>query len=225
MAKKHTWGKISNQICVKKEKNSLLELQSCLKLSSPLFPWHMHAQNMEDEDGWSLIRMVMVDYSKKNSISVYANISPEQTKYLYHLMQICREEVFFFEQKIVGTGKGREGIVTRLTIQRHETDTSGKKRERPWQVEIQNGTGVVAYNSNGGQFCEKGSYKMKKKAVIFLEDFEIFCLFCRANAVVEGFERDALFHRRDLENFRKLLAQIKKLLFRQQEPEQEKRAA
>ena len=188
----------------------------------------MHAENQEGEAGRSLIRMVMVDYSRKDSVSVYANISPEQTKYLYNLIRMRAKEVYFYEQKIFGKKEGRakEGIVTCVTIQRHEADSSGKKRERPWQVEIQNGTGTVAYNANGGQFCEKGSYKMQKKSTIYLDDFEIFSLFGRAASVVEGFERDALFHRRDLENFRKLVAQIKKLLPGQEKPEDtEERAA
>ena len=71
---------VSKQICVHKTQNTLLEFNSFLRMAEPKDFWHFHEDFASD---YSRIRAVMVDYSKEDSISVYANLSPEIIKYLY----------------------------------------------------------------------------------------------------------------------------------------------
>lgn len=219
MEKKQTvteWSnKVSSQIGVYKTNTALLELVNCMKPASVLVPWHIHAQGREDEDGYSLIRAVMVDYSRKdNSISVYANLHPEQVKFLYEKIRQNTEEFSYFQQKIfrMDGEDPKQGIVTCFSITRHVYDGNGKERRMPWTVEIQNGTGRIAYNRNGGQFCEKGSYRMEKKVSVSLTDEDIFLLFTRADAVIRACEQDFLFRRKNAKNFRTLYQMIESLI-------------
>ena len=70
---------VSKQICVHKTQNTLLEFNSFLRMAEPKDFWHLHEDFASD---YSRIRAVMVDYSKEDSISVYANLSPEIIKYV-----------------------------------------------------------------------------------------------------------------------------------------------
>lgn len=156
--KRNEEERISKQISVHKGKGSLLELNNCMKPASFRYPWHMHAEGKNGEDGASLIRFVMVDYSKKESSSVYANVSPEHVKYMFAQMVRGVTEFSFTQQKIFRKSQdSRTGSVTYFALSRHEYDASGEKRNYPWYVEIQNGTGIVEKTGNGGQHCRKGS--------------------------------------------------------------------
>ena len=76
----------SRQIAVYKTDKALLELVDSLKPAGTAYPAHIHASGEEDEEGYSLIRLQMVDYSAgtgQKSVSVYANISPDEALYLY----------------------------------------------------------------------------------------------------------------------------------------------
>lgn len=109
MAKKETkdWSQeISSQIAVCKTDKALLELWDSLKPASDLFPAHIHAAGEKAEQGArSLIRLNMLDYSNgtgENSVSVYANISPEEARYIYSAL-FSHLAVFSFPQdKIFG---------------------------------------------------------------------------------------------------------------------------
>lgn len=213
---KKEWNKVSRQISVYKNQSALLELNNCMRPASSLFPWHIHAQGEEGEGGYSLIRAVMVDYSRKySSVSVYANLSPELVKYLFAQMQRGVEEFSFFQQKIFHDKEAQEedaGIVTCFSIRRNTFGADGNERRMPWQVEIQNGMGRIAHNRNGGQFCEKGTYRKEKAVSVSLKDEEIFMLFARADAVIRAFEQDSLFRRRNAGNFQKLYKMIEALI-------------
>lgn len=76
---------VSKQICVHKTQNTLLEFNSFLRMAEPKDFWHLHEDFASD---YSRIRAVMVDYSKEDSISVYANLSPEIIKYVYSVYGI-----------------------------------------------------------------------------------------------------------------------------------------
>ena len=68
----------SRQIAVYKTDKALLELVDSLKPAGASYPAHIHASGEEDEEGYSLIRLQMVDYSAgtgQKSVSVYANIA------------------------------------------------------------------------------------------------------------------------------------------------------
>lgn len=227
--KKEWKGEVSRQISVYKNQSALLELNNCMRPACSLFPWHIHAQGEEGEEGYSLIRAVMLDYSKKDSsISVFANLSPELVKYLFAQMQRGVEEFFFAQQKIFHDRDVADvdaGIVTCFSIKRNPFDSAGNERRMPWQVEIQNGTGRIAHNRNGGQFCEKGTYRKERSVLVSLKDEEIFMLFARADAVIRAFEQDSLFRKRNANNFRKLYQMLETLILEKQKEKHIDKAA
>lgn len=200
------WSKPSKQICVHKGRSSLLEFENCMRPPSKWYPWHLHAEGLEDEGKPSLIRMVMVDYGNEDhSISVYANLRPKEIKWLYHQIIIGVSDVSFRQHKIFREDKkSNQGKVTILSINRYEKTSAGEKRDQPWRIEIQNGTGIVIRNSIGGQMCKQGSYKKEKTVTVNLTDQEAFMMFAEVSAVIKFCEREHLFHRRDVENLTKL---------------------
>lgn len=227
--KEKDWSReASRQISVYKTKSALLELNNCMRQASSQVPWHIHAQGRQDEDGYSLIRAVMVDYADKDSsVSVYANLSPELVKYLYEQIKQNIEEFSYFQQKIFheeGAAPDK-GIVTCFSISRHRYDAEGRERRMPWIVEIQNGRGRIAHNKNGGQFCEKGSYRKEKAVSVSLRDEDIFVLFTRADAVIRAFEQDSIFRKRNAKNFQKLYQMLETLILGNQAEESADKAA
>ena len=119
----------SRQIAVYKTDKALLELVDSLKPAGASYPAHIHASGEEDEEGYSLIRLQMVDYSAgtgQKSVSVYANISPDEALYLYSRIFSGVQTFFMSRQKIFGEAK-KEGYanVTKLMVSRYETDRHG----------------------------------------------------------------------------------------------------
>ena len=93
----------SRQIAVYKTDKALLELVDSLKPAGASYPAHIHASGEEDEEGYSLIRLQMVDYSAgtgQKSVSVYANISPDEALYLYSRIFSGVQTFFMSRQKI-----------------------------------------------------------------------------------------------------------------------------
>ena len=227
--KEKEWsGEVSRQIGVYKTQSALLELNNCMRQASGQFPWHIHAQGLSEEGGYSLIRAVMVDYSDRDkSFSVYANLSPEMVKYLYEQIKQNMDDFFWSQQKIFHEKDAapEEGAVTCFSICRHRYDATGKERRMPWTVEIQNGTGRIAHNRNGGQYCEKGSYRKDKGVSVSLKDEDIFGLFARADAVIRAFEQDSLFRKRNAKNFQKLYQMLEALIIGKPEEKNTGKAA
>lgn len=218
-------NKISNQIIVIKKKNNLLETQNCLYPAPKKYPWHIHADGKSE--GYSRIRLVAVDYSnktkkdetakrtgagadKKKSVSVYANITPEQVKYLF--LQLCMgyEHVEFSSQKFFAEDGTSTGTATLLSIKRETYDKKNQKRELPWIVNIRNGSGLSVRNSNGGTHCKKGTYEEEGNVTVYLDDEEMFSILSRTCAVIHAFEQKQLYRERDAKNFQKLFSLIKK---------------
>lgn len=217
------WSKaISRQIAVCKNDKALLELVDSLKPSCARFPARIHAAGEKEEDGErSLIRLQMVDYSKgtgENSVKVHANISPEEACYLYSRVSGGVENFSFGADKIFGKAE-EEGfsIVTRLHIARYAKDKAGREREYPWHVSIQNGIGIPQKNKNGGTFCQKDSYVVKKEAAMFLKDLDMFRLFYRADAWIKAFEQEHAFRKTRQENFSSLYRLLREEIRRIQE--------
>ena len=212
---KKDWSQeISMQIAVYKTDKSLLELCDSLKPASSLFPSHIHATGEKPEAGErSLIRLNMLDYSKgkgENTVSVYANISPEETKYIYSALFNQLMEFDYAQDKIFGApDENGYSIVTKLQIRRYDMDNQGKKRKYPWFVEIQNGRGISAKNANGGRYCKKDSYICDKTVRLFINDKDMFVLFCKAEAFIHTFEQEYAFRENRVGNFNTLYQHLK----------------
>lgn len=213
---KKDWSKEESwQIAVYKTDKALVELCDNLKPASSLFPAHIHAAGEKAEAGErSLIRLNMLDYSKgkgDNTVRVYANISPEEVKYIYSALFSHLAEFTFPQEKIFGEpDSAGYSIVQKLQISRCETDSQGRKRNYPWTVEIQNGVGIAVRNSNGGKYCKKDSYKCECKVRLSLNDKDMFTLFARAEAYVRAFEQEFSFRRNRIGNFTSLYQMLKK---------------
>ena len=205
---------VSGQIAVYKTDKALLELMDNLKPASYLFPAHIHASGDVSEVGErSLIRLNMLDYSKgtgDNTVSVYANISPEEAKYIYSALFNHLWEFDYPQEKIFGN-PDKEGysIVTKLNIVRYDTDSQGNKRNYPWFVEIQNGRGIAMKNSNGGRYCKRNSYICDKKASLYINDKDLFILFCKTDAYIRAFEMEYAFRENRIGNFTSLYGLLK----------------
>lgn len=212
----------SRQIAVYKTDKALLELVDSLKPAGTAYPAHIHASGEEDEEGYSLIRLQMVDYSAgtgQKSVSVYANISPDEALYLYSRVFSGVQTFSMFRQKIFGEVKKEGNIkkeeyanVTKLMVSRYETDSAGKKRAYPWSLQIQNGIGIKGKNSNGGTFCKKDSFVSEGAVEIFLTDADMFHLFSRAEAWIRAFEREQTGRKQRKENFGSLYRLLSKEL-------------
>lgn len=218
MAEVIDWSKaVSNQIAVVKTDKALLELVDKLKPAGRRFPAHLHAACEDDEDGErSLICMQAVDYSKgtgKKSVSVYANISPDEAQYIYSRV-FCGMETFVFSQDKIFGDKNKDGYakMTKLYITRSPRSKDGKAMERPWYVNIRNGMGIPKKNSKGGTYCESGSFVNDKEVSLNLKDAEFFRLFCRADAWIRAFEQEYSFRMRRQENFKNLYLLLKREL-------------
>lgn len=204
---------VSNQIAVYKTDKALLELCDNLKPASNLFPAHIHAAGEKAEAGErSLIRFNMLDYSKgkgENTIGVYANISPDEARYLYSVLFNHLWEFSYCQDKIFGSpDEDGYSIVTKLKIVRYDTD--GNKRLYPWLVEIQNGRGIAAKNSNGGRYCKKNSYICDKTVRLFISDRDLFILFCKVDSYIRAFELEYAFRQNRVGNFASLYSLLKK---------------
>lgn len=220
MAEVIDWSKtVSNQIAVVKTDKALLELLDKLKPAGKRYPAHIHAAREADEDGrCSLICLQAVDYSRgtgEKSVSVYANISPEEAQFIYSRVFGCAETFVFSQDKIFGE-KDEDGYarMTKLYITRNPRAKDGKLMERPWYVNIKNGAGIPKKNRNGGTYCESGSFVSDKEVSLNLKDAEFFRLFCRADAWIRAFELEHSFKARRQENFKNLYLLLKKEIWK-----------
>ena len=199
----------SRQIAVYKTDKALLELVDSLKPAGASYPAHIHASGEEDEEGYSLIRLQMVDYSAGTGQKSKKSTPRSTASRIFSGVQTF----FMSRQKIFGEAK-KEGYanVTKLMVSRYETDSAGKKRAYPWSVQIQNGIGIKGKNSNGGTYCKKDSFVSDGAAEIFLTDADMFHMFSRAEAWIRAFEREQTGRKQRKENFGSLYRLLNKEL-------------
>ena len=190
---KKDWSQeVSGQIAVCKTDKTLLELWDSLKPASELFPAHIHAAG-------------------EKTVSVYANISPEEARYVYSALFCHLPDFAFSQDKIFGEPDEKGySIVTKLQIARYDVDQKGNKRNYPWYVEIQNGAGVAVRNANGGRYCKKDSYVCHRKVRMFLSDRDMFVMFCRADSYIRAFEMEYAFRQNRVGNFANLFHLLNK---------------
>ena len=141
---------ISRQISVYKNNKVLLEFQDKLKAASIPSYAHIHADGEPGPSGQklhSLIGIQMMDYSKgtgANTITVNANISPEQAKFILSRITAGFQNYTFQQEKIFGA-KDKDGFssVTKVKIIRTAKDVKGNVRNLPWDVDVENGKPVL----------------------------------------------------------------------------------
>ena len=187
---------ISNQIAVYKNSKTLVELQDKLKVASMYSYAHIHADGEPGEDGrkmHSLIGILMKDYSKgtgNNSVTVTANISPEETKFILSRLTAGFQEYTFQQDKIFGDKDARGySKVSKVRIQRAPKDSKGNTRKLPWYIEVENGKGIPQKNDNGGTYMKANSFISKGKVSANLSDLDMFKLLSRTSSYIDCWEK------------------------------------
>lgn len=187
---------ISNQIAVYKNSKTLVELQDKLKVASMYSYAHIHADGELDKDGrktHSLIGILMKDYSNgtgNKAVTVTANISPEEAKFILSRLTAGFQEYTFQQDKIFGE-KDSKGYakVSRIRILRAVKDNKGAIRKLPWYIEVENGKGIPQKNTNGGTYMKANSFVSEGKVGANLSDLDLFKLLSRTASYIDSWEK------------------------------------
>lgn len=188
-------GYISNQIAVYKNSRTLLEFQDKLKVAPITSYAHIHAGGETGADGrrtHSLIGILMKDYSKgtgDKAITVCANISPKEAKFILSRLTAGFSEYTFQQDKIFGD-KDEQGYakVSKVRIIRATKDSKGAARKLPWYVEVENGKGVPQKNANGGTYMKPNSFVSTGKVYANLSDLDLFDLLSSVSSYIDCWE-------------------------------------
>ena len=186
---------ISNQIAVYKNSKTLLEFQDKLKVAPITSYAHNHASGETGADGrrtHSLIGILMKDYSKgtgDKAITVCANISPNEAKFILSRLTAGFSEYTFQQDKIFGD-KDENGYakVSKVRIIRATKDSKGAARKLPWYVEVENGKGIPQKNANGGTYMKPNSFVSTGKVYANLSDLDLFDLLSSVSSYIDCWE-------------------------------------
>lgn len=186
---------ISNQIAVYKNSKTLLEFQDKLKVAPIASYAHIHASGEKGADGrrmHSLIGILMKDYSKgtgDNAITVCANISPKEAKFILSRLSAGFSEYTFQQDKIFGdTDDKGYSKVSKVRIIRATKDGKGNARKLPWYVEVENGRGIPQSNANGGTYMKPKSFVSAGKVYVNLSDLDLFNLLSSVSSYIDCWE-------------------------------------
>ncbi len=186
---------ISNQIAVYKNSKTLLEFQDKLKVAPIASYAHIHAGGETGADGrrmHSLIGILMKDYSKgtgDKAITVCANISPQEAKFILSRLTAGFSEYTFQQDKIFGD-KDEKGYakVSKVRIIRATKDSKGNVRKLPWYIEVENGKGIPQQNANGGTYMKSNSFVSTGKVFANLSDLDLFSLLSSVSSYIDCWE-------------------------------------
>ena len=187
---------ISNQIAVYKNSKTLVELPDKLKVAGMCSYAHIHADGEPGEDGrkmHSLIGILMKDYSNgtgDKAVTVTANISPEEAKFILSRLTTGFQEYSFQQDKIFGQ-KDSKGYakVSKVRIIRAPKDNKGAVRKLPWYIEVENGKGIPQQNANGGTYMKANSFISEGKVGANLSDLDLFKLLSRTSSYIDAWEK------------------------------------
>lgn len=186
---------ISNQIAVYKNSKTLLEFQDKLKVAPITSYAHIHASGEKGADGrrmHSLIGVLMKDYSKgtgDNAVTVCANISPKEAKFILSRLTAGFQEYTFQQDKIFGdTDDTGYAKVSKVRIIRATKDSKGAARKLPWYIEVENGKGIPQKNGNGGTYMKPNSFVSTGKVYANLSDLDLFDLLSSVSSYIDCWE-------------------------------------
>lgn len=187
---------ISNQIAVYKNSKTLIEFRDKLKVASLESYAHIHADGEAAEGGFkrhSLIGILMKDYSRgtgDKAVTVTANISPEEAKFILTRINAGFQEYAFQQDKIFGT-KDDKGYarVSKVRIIRATKDSKGAARKLPWFIEVENGKGIPQQNANGGTYMKANSFVSEGKVFANLSDLDLYRLLSRTASYIDAWEK------------------------------------
>lgn len=187
---------ISNQIAVYKNSKTLVEFQDKLKPASLECYAHLHADGEATAEGpkrHSLIGILMKDYSNgtgDKAVTVTANISPEEAKFILSRLAAGFQEYAFEQEKIFGDvdAKGY-ARVSKVRIIRATKDGKGNVRKLPWYLEVENGKGIPLKNATGGTYMKAKSFVSEGKVYANLSDMDMYKLLGRVSSYINAWEK------------------------------------
>ena len=141
----------------------------------------------------SLIGILMKDYSNgtgDKAVTVTANISPEEAKFILSRLTTGFQEYSFQQDKIFGQ-KDSKGYakVSKVRIIRAPKDNKGAVRKLPWYIEVENGKGIPQQNANGGTYMKANSFISEGKVGANLSDLDLFKLLSRTSSYIDAWEK------------------------------------
>ena len=187
---------IQSQISVYKTDKYLIEFLDRLNLAPIEYYAIMHSRGFEGADGrkiYSTIGVHARNYSGgtgDKSIVADLNISPEEALFIYNAVKSGMPEfVYSPPLKIIGNPDDQGyAKVTMLRIRRTSCDSKGQLMNYPWTIEVENGKGIKANNSNGGSYCQSNSYIRTSIVSAHINDFEFFKLMQRVESFIRVWE-------------------------------------
>lgn len=205
---------IQNQIAIYMTNKKLVEFNDKLKPAPIEYYAHIHAQGEKVGDGSrprSCIGMVLQDYSNgtgEKTVRVMANLSPEFFRYALSRVQLGVEHFEFTEDKIFGKpDENGMSYVTKVSIKRASVDKTGRPRNYPWCVIVENGRGIKETTQTGGIHMKKGSYVKGPSVFVNINDYDFFTLMVQTCRYIEAWE---------LTNGPKQIREAKQLIAEQQ---------
>ena len=172
-------NRIQNQIAIYMTNKKLCEFTDKLKPAPIEYYAHMHAQGEEQADGiraYSCIGVVLQDYSNgtgDKTVRVTANLSPGFFPFVLSRMQNNLDRFDFTEDKIFGEPDDKGlSMVTKVSIKRTSFGADGKKRNYPWCIQVENGSGVKETTVLGGVHMKKGSYQKGQSVFVNINDYD-----------------------------------------------------
>lgn len=156
---------------------------------------HIHAQGEKvgkNRRQRSCIGMVLQDYSNgtgNKTVRVSANLSPEFFAYALSRVSIGVETFEYTEDKIFGEPDDKGlSMVTKVSIKRTSFGADGKKRNYPWCIQVENGSGVKGTTVLGGVHMKKGSYQKGQSVFVNINDYDFFRLMQQTARYIEVWE-------------------------------------
>lgn len=174
---------IRNQITKYQTDKKLVEFMDNLVLSNEDNYAKIHNTGGEGTFP-SRIKVTMLDYTNgtgENKVEVFYNLVPSEFKYLYGIVLKSPSDFRYTLEKI-NEHKVENGVspVTKITLWRQD-EYKGQKKNYPWQLKIENGTGIADKTENGGTKIKSGSYNKEKEVFINFNDMDMFKQFNAVN--------------------------------------------
>lgn len=187
---------VSWQIAKYATDKKLIEFIDKLKLPPVELYAHVQANGDKDANGntlYSNIGIKLLDYTNgtgDKTVSVEANISSDALMFVFSKLQQGVNTFSMQEDKIFGepNEKGR-CKVTKLSIVRMFKGEGKNEIKYPWNVKVENGTGIKERNSKtGGTYIQSNSFVKDAEVSVFLNDRDFFKLLSRVSSYVSVWE-------------------------------------
>lgn len=168
---------MDNTIKVYKTGKNIVDFQSFMQSTDQFYQIH---------SPFSKIKAILIDFSNGTGdarIEVSANMDVTWVKYVAKEILAGSENNFSFEKinKHIVSDDGRSPV-SKMAI---EYNSNMKLK---WSIAVENGTGIVQQNPNGGCSCKAGSYVCDAKVKVFMSEDNMKMMFGETLDAIRDFE-------------------------------------